>query len=79
VRRGEFRWAEVPEACVQEPGDAVVRPIASTTCDLDRAIIAGATPFVGPFAIGTSASQKWSTSVTAPQRCVPDICPRLVS
>jgi hypothetical protein len=31
--------------------DAVVRPIASTTCDLDRAIIAGATPFVGSFAI----------------------------
>ena len=52
VRRGELRWAEVPEARVQEPGDAVVRPIASTTCDLDRAIIAGATPFVGPFAIG---------------------------
>jgi alcohol dehydrogenase len=52
VRRGELRWADVREARVQEPGDAVVRPIASTTCDLDRAIIAGATPFVGPFAIG---------------------------
>ena len=52
VRRGELRWAEVPEARVQGPGDAVVRPIASTTRDLDRAIIAGATPFVGPFAIG---------------------------
>jgi hypothetical protein len=30
----------------------IVRPVASTTCDLDRAIIAGATPFEGPFAIG---------------------------
>jgi alcohol dehydrogenase len=30
----------------------IVRPVASTTCDLDRAIIAGATPFQGPFAIG---------------------------
>src|SRR2546430_560435 len=52
VRRGELRWAEAPEARVRDAGDAVVRPIASTTCDLDRAIITGATPFVGPFAIG---------------------------
>src|SRR3954452_21977076 len=52
VRRGELRWAEAPEARVQDAGDAVVRPIASTTCDLDRAIITGATPFAGPFAIG---------------------------
>jgi threonine dehydrogenase-like Zn-dependent dehydrogenase len=52
VRRGELRWAEAPDARVQDASDAVVRPIASTTCDLDRAIIAGATPFAGPFAIG---------------------------
>ena len=52
VRRGELRWAEVPDARVRDASDAVVRPIASTTCDLDRAIIAGATPFAGPFAIG---------------------------
>ena len=29
-----------------------MRPVASTTCDLDGAIVAGATPFAGPFAIG---------------------------
>lgn len=32
--------------------DVIVRPIASTTCDLDRAIIAGFTPFAFPFAVG---------------------------
>jgi threonine dehydrogenase-like Zn-dependent dehydrogenase len=34
VRRGELRWAEAPDARVQDASDAVVRPIASTTCDL---------------------------------------------
>lgn len=52
VRRGQLRWVEVPDARPQAPTDAVVRPIASTTCDLDGAIIAGTTPFEGPFAIG---------------------------
>lgn len=32
--------------------DAIVRPIAASTCDLDQAIVRGMTPFEGPFAIG---------------------------
>ncbi|MCX4993533.1 alcohol dehydrogenase catalytic domain-containing protein [Streptomyces sp. NBC_00568] len=31
---------------------AIVAPVAATTCDLDRAAIAGLTPFQGPFALG---------------------------
>ena len=49
-RRLEFR--EVTEPRIESADQAIVRPIASTTCDLDRAIIGGATPFEPPFAIG---------------------------
>ena len=49
-RRLEFR--EVSEPRIESDDQAIVRPVASTTCDLDRAIIAGATPFRAPFAIG---------------------------
>ena len=49
-RRLEFR--EVTEPRIESDDQVIVRPVASTTCDLDRAIIAGATPFQPPFAIG---------------------------
>jgi threonine dehydrogenase-like Zn-dependent dehydrogenase len=49
-RRLEFR--EVTEPRIESDDQVIVLPVASTTCDLDRAIIAGATPFRGPFAIG---------------------------
>ncbi len=52
VSRGQVEFREVPEPRLRSDEDAIVRPIASTTCDLDRAIIAGVTPFDGPFAIG---------------------------
>ncbi|SFR25802.1 alcohol dehydrogenase [Lentzea waywayandensis] len=48
----ELRWREVPDARVVDPGDAVVRPVAATTCDLDRAVIAGRTPFPAPLQLG---------------------------
>ena len=49
-RRLEFR--EVTEPRIESDDQVIVRPVASTTCDLDRAIIAGVTPFQAPFAIG---------------------------
>jgi alcohol dehydrogenase len=55
VSRGALRYVEAPEPRLLEDSDAIVRPVASTTCDLDRAIIAGLTPFSGPFAIGHEA------------------------
>jgi threonine dehydrogenase-like Zn-dependent dehydrogenase len=45
-------WREAAEPILQAPTDAVVRPIAATTCDLDGMIIRGEAPFTGPFAIG---------------------------
>ena len=49
-RRLEFR--EVTEPRIESEDQVIVRRVASTTCDLDRAIIAGITPFQPPFAIG---------------------------
>jgi threonine dehydrogenase-like Zn-dependent dehydrogenase len=45
-------WREAAEPVLHGATDAIVRPIASTTCDLDRMIIRGEAPFAGPFAIG---------------------------
>ena len=49
---GELRWQEVPDARIQASDDALVRPVAATTCDLDVAIVRGQTPFQGPLALG---------------------------
>lgn len=52
LEAGVLEWRDVPEPKIQHPEDAIVRPIAATTCDLDVKIIQGTTPFKGPFAIG---------------------------
>lgn len=52
LKPGHLMWQEQPELTLQGPRDAIVRPIAATTCDLDRLIIRGEAPFRGPFAIG---------------------------
>lgn len=54
VKPGELRFDEVDEPVLVDPTDALVRPIASTTCDLDHHVIADKTPFspFGPFALG---------------------------
>lgn len=46
----EFREAEAPR--LQGDGEALVRPIAVATCDIDAAMVAGATPFPAPIALG---------------------------
>jgi threonine dehydrogenase-like Zn-dependent dehydrogenase len=46
----EFRDAEAPS--LQGDGEALVRPVAVATCDLDAAMVAGATPFPAPIALG---------------------------
>ena len=49
---GRVRWRDVPAPPPPGPDGAVVRPIAVATCDLDRAIVLGATPFPLPLGIG---------------------------
>jgi alcohol dehydrogenase len=47
-----LEWHDRPELAVQGDLEAIVRPIASTTCDLDRRILTGRSPFAPPFDIG---------------------------
>lgn len=46
----EFRDAAAPS--LERDGEALVRPVAVATCDLDAAMVAGATPFPAPIALG---------------------------
>lgn len=48
----ELEWRELPDPHVQTGGEAIVHPIASTTCDLDRSIINGHVNFGSDFPIG---------------------------
>lgn len=49
---GQLAWMNVPSPVLTSPRSALVRPIASASCDLDRRLIAGLTPFKPPFALG---------------------------
>ena len=49
---GQLAWVEAPDPQLATPASALVRPIASASCDLDRRLIAGTTPFKPPFALG---------------------------
>jgi threonine dehydrogenase-like Zn-dependent dehydrogenase len=51
-RRGELRWEDVAEPVLSGRADAIVRPVAVATCDLDAALMAGRAPLPGPFAFG---------------------------
>jgi alcohol dehydrogenase len=52
IEPGKVEWREVSEPAVEGPGEALVRPLAVATCDLDAAMVAGASPFQGPFPLG---------------------------
>lgn len=52
VKPGHVEWREVPEPRLSSGEDAIVRPIAASTCDLDPLLIQGHAPFPGPFALG---------------------------
>jgi alcohol dehydrogenase len=49
---GRLRWRSVPAPPPPGPGAAVVRPIAIATCDMDRPLCLGATPFATPLRFG---------------------------
>jgi threonine dehydrogenase-like Zn-dependent dehydrogenase len=53
---GGLEWREDPEPEILAPTDALVRPIAASTCDLDQAIVHTTVPGAEqPFAIGHEA------------------------
>jgi alcohol dehydrogenase len=49
---GGLEWHDVPDLELQGPGEAMVRPLAVSTCDLDGPIVRGETPFPAPIAMG---------------------------
>jgi len=49
---GHVDWREVADPKLCDNTDALVRPIAVATCDLDTALLRGDTPFEGPFPLG---------------------------
>lgn len=52
VRPGTVESWDVPRPELRSPTEAIVRPIAVATCDLDTALVRGLTPWSGPFALG---------------------------
>jgi threonine dehydrogenase-like Zn-dependent dehydrogenase len=52
VAKRRVEWRDVPEPRLQSPADALVRPVAATTCDVDLVILLGRSPLAPPFAIG---------------------------
>ncbi|RAY13747.1 dehydrogenase [Actinomadura craniellae] len=49
---GAVRWEEHPEPEITGPGQAVVRPVAVATCDIDPAVLTGVFPLAGPYPFG---------------------------
>jgi alcohol dehydrogenase len=67
MQPGVLEWHEVPEPRLEGARQAIVAPVAATTCDLDRSIIKGRTPYGGPIALG----HEFVTGGTAFCRAVP--------
>lgn len=53
---GGLEWRDDPAPTILAPSDALVRPLAASTCDLDQAIVHSTVPGAEqPFAIGHEA------------------------
>ncbi|WP_066480623.1 MULTISPECIES: zinc-dependent alcohol dehydrogenase [unclassified Sphingomonas] len=55
VAPGNLEWRAQESPRLIDGGDALVRPVVATTCDIDPLIISGRAPLRGPFAIGHEA------------------------
>ena len=52
IEAGKLEWRDAAEPKLEGDGEAVVRPVAVATCDLDRGLLAGAVPAPESFAFG---------------------------
>lgn len=52
IEAGKLEWRDADEPRMEGDGEAIVRPLAVATCDLDRGLIAGVVPTQEPFAFG---------------------------
>lgn len=50
-----LEWRDVQAPRIEADTDVLVRPVVSATCDLDRRIVTGRSPFKPPFALGHEA------------------------
>ena len=52
IEKGKLEWRDADDPRIEGDGEAIVRPVAVATCDIDLGIVRGATPLEGPFAFG---------------------------
>jgi threonine dehydrogenase-like Zn-dependent dehydrogenase len=52
VEAGRLEWRSVPEPRLEGDAEALVRPVAVATCDLDLVLVRGLAPAQGPFPFG---------------------------
>ncbi|HJQ83935.1 MAG TPA: alcohol dehydrogenase catalytic domain-containing protein, partial [Candidatus Binatia bacterium] len=52
VGPGALEWRDVEPPTLGGAGEALVRPLAVATCDLDAVIVRGLSPFAPPFPLG---------------------------
>jgi alcohol dehydrogenase len=52
VEKGKLEWRDAPDAKLEGDGQALVRPLALATCDIDVAFVQGIAPAAGPFPFG---------------------------
>ena len=52
LKPGELEWREADEPRLQGDGEAIVRPVAVATCDLDKLLVRGLVPVEEPFPFG---------------------------
>jgi threonine dehydrogenase-like Zn-dependent dehydrogenase len=52
VEKGRLEWREAPEPRLEDDRQALVRPVAVATCDIDLGIVRGAVPYQEPFPFG---------------------------
>ena len=52
LEKGRLEWRDAPDAKLEGDGQAVVRPLALATCDIDVAFVQGRFPAGGTFSFG---------------------------
>jgi threonine dehydrogenase-like Zn-dependent dehydrogenase len=52
IEKGKVEWREADDPKLEGDGEALVRPVAVATCDLDLALVRGQIPTPGPLAVG---------------------------
>src|SRR5881398_3169108 len=52
LEAGKVEWRDAEDPRLEGDGQAIVRPLAVATCDLDTALMHGRAPYRGPFGLG---------------------------